>query len=84
MEAANALIRNGADPRLKNKSGSTPLHLAVHSTGKSGSGSDAAKAEQRRIIALLLEDGAKPTDVDTNGTSVAAAASAAWGQNLLE
>jgi hypothetical protein len=37
----------GADPRLMNKRGSTPLHLAVQSTGRSDSGSEAAKDEQR-------------------------------------
>ena len=58
--AVSALIDNGADPLLMNKSGSTPLHLAVQNTGKSNSGSDAAKEEQRRIIALLLEHGAQP------------------------
>lgn len=79
--AVNALISNGADPRLKNKNGSTPLHLAVQNTGKSNSGSDAAKDEQRRIIALLLERGATPTDVDANGNTVVAAASSDWVAN---
>ena len=67
-----------------NKSGSTPLHLAVQNTGKSNSGSDAAKEEQRRIIALLLEHGASPTDVDANGKTVAAAASSDWIRQLLK
>jgi hypothetical protein len=53
--AVEALIDNGADPRLTNKSGSTPLHLAVQTTGKSGSGSDAAKEEQHPIILMLLD-----------------------------
>jgi hypothetical protein len=74
-DAVVALVENGADPRLMNKSGSTPLHLAVQNTGKGGSGSDAAKDEQRRIIALLIEHGARPSDVDAKGKSVAAAAS---------
>jgi ankyrin repeat protein len=81
--AASALIEGGADPRLKNKSGSTPLHLAVQNTGKSNSGSDASKAEQGRVIALLLRHGANPTDVDANGKSVAAAASSDWIPHLL-
>jgi hypothetical protein len=51
--AVGALLDGGADPRLPNKSGSTPLDLAVLTTGRSGSGSDAAKAEQQQIIALL-------------------------------
>jgi ankyrin repeat protein len=82
--AVSALIAHGADPRLMNKSGSTPLHLAVQNTGKSNSGSDAAKAEQRRIIALLLEHGASPTDVDAKGKTVAAAASSDWVRQLLD
>jgi hypothetical protein len=82
-DAVNALIENGADPRLMNKSGSTPLHLAVQNTGKGGSGSDAAKDEQRRIITSLLAHGAMPTDVDGKGKTVAAAASSDWILQLL-
>jgi len=82
--AASALIEGGADPRLKNKSGSTPLHLAVQNTGKSNSGSQAAKDEQGRVIALLLGHGASPADVDANGKPVAAAASSDWIRHLLD
>jgi ankyrin repeat protein len=82
--AVGALIAHGADPRLMNKSGSTPLHLAVQNTGKSNSGSDAAKDEQRGIIALLLEHGASPTDVDANGKTVVTAASSDWVRQLLD
>jgi len=82
--AVSALVARGADPRLMNKSGSTPLHLAVQNTGKSNSGSDVAKEEQRRIIVLLLEHGASPTDVDANGKTVAAAASSDWVRQLLD
>ena len=83
-DAVAALIGNGADPRLMNKSGSTPLHLAVQNTGKSNSGSGAAKDEQRRIIALLLEHGASSGDVDANGKTVAAAASSDWIRAQLD
>jgi hypothetical protein len=83
-DAVRALVDNGADPRLMNKNGSTPLHLAVQNTGRSDSGSDAARAEQRRIIAVLLEHGATPTDVDANGKSVAAAATSDWIRELLD
>jgi ankyrin repeat protein len=82
--AVSALIENGADPRLMNKSGSTPLHLAVQNTGRSDSGSDAAREGQSRIIALLLEHGASPSDTDVNGKTVAAAASSDWIRNLLD
>jgi ankyrin repeat protein len=81
--AVRALIESGANPRLMNKSGSTPLHLAVQNTGKSNSGSDAAKDEQRLIITLLLEHGASPADVDANGKTVASAASSDWIRQLL-
>jgi ankyrin repeat protein len=80
----SALIDKGADPLLMNKSGSTPLHLAVQNTGKSNSGSDAAKEEQHRIILLLLEHGASPSDVDAKGKTVAAAASSDWIRRLLD
>jgi ankyrin repeat protein len=80
---AGALIDNGGDPRLRNKSGSTPLHLAVQNTGRSDSGSAAAKDEQRRIIALLLEHGASPADLDGRGKTVEAAASSDWIRQLL-
>ena len=67
-----------------NKSGSTPVHLAVQNTGKSNSGSDAAKDEQRRIIVLLLKRGASPGDVDANGKSVNAAAASDWIRAQLD
>jgi ankyrin repeat protein len=82
--AVSALIDHGADPFMMNKSGSTPLHLAVQNTGKSSSGSDTAKREQRRIIVLLLEHGATPSDVDANGKTVATAASSDWIRQLLD
>jgi hypothetical protein len=81
--AVSAIIENGADPLLMNKSGSTPLHLAVQNTGRSDSGSEAAKDEQGRIIEVLLEHGASPTDADRNGKCVAAAASSDWVRELL-
>ena len=81
--AAGALVDNGADPLLRNQKGSTPLHLAVQNTGKSNSGTDAGKDEQRRLITLLLRNGASPADVDANGKSVAAAASSHWIRDLL-
>ena len=82
--AVSALVENGADPRLTNKSGSTPLHLAVQNTGRSSSGSEASKDEQGRVIALLLRNGASPTDVDAKGKTVAAAASSDWIRHLLD
>jgi hypothetical protein len=82
--AVLALIENGAGSRLMNKRGSTPLHLAVQNTGRSDSGSDAAHEQQGQIIRILLQHGARPSDVDANGKSVTAAASSEWIQQLLE
>ena len=81
--AVSALIDKGADPTLMNKSGSTPLHLAVQNPGKSNSGSEAAKREQHRIIVFLLGHGASPSDLDTKGKTVAAAATSDWIRQLL-
>jgi ankyrin repeat protein len=83
-DAVAGLIEHGANPTLVNGSGSTPLHLAVQNTGKGNSGSDVAKAEQRRIIAALLDYGASPTDVDGSGKTVADAASSDWIRQMLK
>jgi ankyrin repeat protein len=82
--AVSALIENGADPLLMNKSGSTPLHLAVQTTGRSHSGSEAAKDEQRRVIGVLLQHGARPTDVDAKGKTVEDTATSDWIRELLD
>jgi ankyrin repeat protein len=83
-DAVSALIDGGANPQLMNKHGSTPLHLAVQNTGKSNSGSQAARDEQGRIIVLLLGHGASATDTDANGKTVAAAATSVWIRDLLD
>ena len=57
-EAVRVLLDHGADPRRRNGSGSTPLRLAVLDTGRSGSGSVAAREQQRIIIQLLTDHGA--------------------------
>jgi ankyrin repeat protein len=51
--AVEALLRAGAGPRLPSDRGSTASDLAVWTTGRGGTGSAAAKAEQRIIIELL-------------------------------
>jgi hypothetical protein len=51
--------------------GATPLHLAVQTTGKSGSGTPEAKAQQSAIIRLLIEHGARASDKDGRGKTVA-------------
>lgn len=51
--AVEALLRAGADPERRSERGSTPADLARWTTGRGGSGSPAAKAEQQEIIRLL-------------------------------
>jgi ankyrin repeat protein len=81
--AVQALLDGGAHPRAPNKAGSTPLHLAVQTTGRGGSGSDHARQQQAAIIGLLLERGASPADKDGQGKSVLEAATSEWIRNLL-
>ena len=58
--AVETLIGHGADVnRACRKSGSTPLHRAVTSTGAPGTAG--MRAEARRIVALLLAAGADPS-----------------------
>jgi ankyrin repeat protein len=56
--AVRALIDGGADPRAPNRSGSTPMLLATQNTGRGGSGSAEAKAQQQAILGILKEHGA--------------------------
>ena len=53
--AVRALLDAGADPRLANKRGSTPLMLAKQNSGRGGSGTPEAKKEQEMILAALQE-----------------------------
>jgi hypothetical protein len=53
--AVETLLRFGADPHLTNDHGSTPSDLARWTTGRGGTGSEAAKHEQQIIIALLRQ-----------------------------
>ncbi len=57
-EGVNALLRSGANPLQKNKQGSTPMMLATQQTGRGGSGSADAKAQQAEIVLLLERYGA--------------------------
>ena len=57
-DAVEALLERGGDPRRPNGKGSTPLQLATNNTGRGGSGSAEAKAQQSLIIALLQDRGA--------------------------
>lgn len=51
--AAGALINGGADPTRTNGGGSTAMTLAKLNTGRGGSGSEEAKAQQKEILQLL-------------------------------
>jgi ankyrin repeat protein len=51
--AVEALLRAGADPGRRNDNGSTAADLARMTTGRGGTGSAEAKAEQRIILELL-------------------------------
>jgi ankyrin repeat protein len=57
--AVRILLELGANPSLTNKNGSTPMLLAHHNTGRGGSGSPEAKAQQQEIVELrekLVDD----------------------------
>jgi ankyrin repeat protein len=82
--AVRALLANGADAVRRNKSGSTPLHLAVQNTGRGGTGAASSRAEQEKIIRLLLDHGARPSDKDSSGKSVRDCVNADWIHPLLE
>ena len=81
--AVRALLTNGADALGRNKSGSTPLHLAIQNTGRGGTGSAASREEQKEVIRLLLGHGASPRDKDSAGRSVKSCVKADWIHALL-
>ncbi len=51
--AVRALLDHGANPAIRNKNGSTAKKLALFTTGRPGSGSPEAKAQQQEILLLL-------------------------------
>jgi hypothetical protein len=55
--AVDVLLSHGADARRPNGRGSTPWQLANWTTGKSGSGSAAAKEQQAQILRILEANG---------------------------
>ena len=56
-DAVSALLEGGADPGRPNKRGSSPMQLALTASGRGGSGSDIAKAQQAEIVRLLKATG---------------------------
>jgi hypothetical protein len=57
--AVRALLELGADPHASNRSGSTAWQLAHWTTGRGGSGSAAARAQQQMILELLEAAGCR-------------------------
>jgi hypothetical protein len=55
--AVRALLEVGADPKAGNGSGSTAMQLARWTTGRGGSGSADARAQQEEILGLLQASG---------------------------
>jgi ankyrin repeat protein len=55
--AVEALLDVGADPRATNGKGSTAMQLAHWTTGRGGSGSPEARAQQAEIVRLLRASG---------------------------
>jgi hypothetical protein len=55
--AVAALLDGGAHAQARNASGSTPMLLATRNTGRGGSGSPEAKAQQAEILRLLQAHG---------------------------
>ena len=51
--AVRVLLDHGANPEIRNKHGSKAMQLALHTTGRGGSGSPEAKAQQQEILLLL-------------------------------
>jgi hypothetical protein len=56
--AVKVLLDGGADVRCRNNNGSTPMQIATRTTGRGGSGSPEAKAQQAQIVRLLEQHGA--------------------------
>jgi ankyrin repeat protein len=56
--AVEALLDGGADPHAINRRGSTPAQVARWTTGRPGSGSPEARAQQQEILELLQAAGA--------------------------
>src|SRR5262249_3033064 len=81
--AVQFLLQAGADPTRKNKSGSTPFHLAVQDTGRGGTGTEGARAAQRRIIEVFLSFGVSRALKDGKGKSVLDCARSGWIQTML-
>ena len=81
--AVKRLLSAGADVTKRNKPGSTAFHLAVQDTGRGGSGSAAARAGQREIIAAFLAAGVSAKVKDGKGKTVVQCARQAWVREMV-
>jgi ankyrin repeat protein len=61
LAAVNALLDGGANPLQPNGRGSTPMQLAMNTTGRSGSGSARSREQQAGIVNALKARGASLT-----------------------
>lgn len=73
-DAVRFLLAEGADPTIRNHSGSSAFHLAVQNTGRGGSGLPAARVAREEIIRLFLSHGVSVEMKDGKGTTVREAA----------
>jgi hypothetical protein len=55
--AVRALLDGGADPQCENRNGSTAVKLALRNTGRGGTGSPEARAQQGEILRILQASG---------------------------
>ncbi|MEO8628332.1 MAG: ankyrin repeat domain-containing protein [Betaproteobacteria bacterium] len=76
--AALYLLSAGSDPTRRNKSGSTPFHLAVQNTGRGDTGEEIAKNAQRQIVEGFLSFGIDARLKDGRGRSVLDCAQSGW------
>lgn len=81
--AVRFLLEAGSDPALKNKSGSTPFHLAVQNTGRGGSGEQKAIDSQREIIEEFMARGVSLKLKDGKGKSVVESIQSNWIRELI-
>ena len=81
--AVRFLLDAGSDPAIKNKSGSSPFHLAVQNTGRGGSGEQKAIDAQREIIGEFIARGISLKLKDRKGKTVIESIQSNWIRELV-
>lgn len=87
FESAEWLLKHGADPNGKDKSGWTPLHLAVDGAADAASGRydvHGVAEVELGLIKLLLSYGASPLAVSKEGQTPISIASDYRRSELVE